>query len=236
VNADSSFDIATSSIHTGAGDDLLFIRDAERSGFDAGNLGGDTSKLDPEDGDDIAVLRGNMFDFRFFGGAGDDTAVWYIDEVKQDSAWLGPNFFGGGGSGQALWGDPGTDRLVLVIPESTEIISSGATQPGQLLVRVVNGYKSQPEWDAPTMNDPKARYCVTCGVSPAGEKTITLEYRSANGEINTGYFWVTAFEELQIGVGPGAQVYSIDDVAGTVTLDPALDAVDPPALDAAYCG
>ena len=47
--------------------------------FDAGNLGGNTSKLDPEDGDDTAVFRGTMLDFRFFGGAGDDTAVWFVD-------------------------------------------------------------------------------------------------------------------------------------------------------------
>ena len=235
TNSDSSFDIATTSIHTGAGADLLFVRDAKTSGFDGGNLGGNTSALDPKDGDDIAVFRGNMLDFRFFGGTGDDTAVWYVDDVNQASAWLGPNFFGGGGAGDALWGDTGTDRLVLAIPEGTELISSGATQPGQLLVKLVKDYKDQPQWDAPTANDPKARYCVTCGVSPAGERTVTLEYRSADGSVNTGYFWVTAFEELQIGVGPGAKVYSLDDVAGSVTLAPGLEPTVPPALDPAYC-
>jgi hypothetical protein len=235
TNADASFDIATTSIHTGSGSDVLFVRDAKTSAFDGGNLGGITSALDPDDGDDIAVFRGNMLDFRFFGGAGDDTAVWYVDEVKQASAWLGPNFFGGGGAGAALWSDAGTDRLVLVIPTNTQLISSGATQPGQLLVRVVNNYPNQPQWDAPTANDPKAKYCVTCGVGPAGKKTITLEYRSANGSVNTGYFWLTAFEELQIGVGAGAKVYSINDVAGTVTLDAGLTPTVPPALDPAYC-
>jgi hypothetical protein len=234
-NADGSFDIETSSIHTGAGDDLLFIRDAERSGFDAGNLGGDTSALDPEDGDDTAVFRGNMLDFRFFGGAGNDTAVWYVDEVKQENDWLGPNFFGGGGAGAALWGDPGVDRLVLVIPDTTEVISKGATKPGQLLVRILKGYKNQVQWDGLMEDDPKAKYCVTCGTSPAGEKTITLEYRSADGSINTGYFWVTAFEELQLGIGAGARVYSLDDVTGSVTLNPALTPTAPPALDPAYC-
>lgn len=234
-NADSSFDIATTSIHTGSGDDILFVRDAKASGFDGGNLGGDTSSLDPEDGDDIAVFRGNMLDFRFFGGAGDDIAIWYVDEVKQASAWLGPNFFGGGGAGDALWSDSGTDRLVLVIPESTELISSGVTQPGQLLIRIVKGYNNQPEWDGPTAEDPKAKYCITCGVGPSGEKTITLEYRSADGSVNTGYFWVTAFEELQIGIGPGAQVYSIDDVVATVSPAPALVKTAPPAFDPAYC-
>lgn len=234
-NADSSFDIATTSIHAGAGADLFFVRDAKASGFDGGNLDGNTSALDPEDGDDIAVFRGNMLDFRFFGGAGNDTAIWYVDEVNQSTPWLGPNFFGGGGAGSALWSDSGTDRLVLVIPTDTELISSGATQPGQLLVRILNGYEAQPEWDGPTVGDPKAKYCITCGVSPAGEKTITIEYRSADGGVNTGYFWVTAFEELQIGIGAGAQVYSIDDVAGTVTLDPSLEKTTPPALDPAYC-
>lgn len=235
VNNGPSFDIDTTSIHTGSGDDILFVRDAERSAFDAGNAGGVTSALDPDDGDDITVLRGNMLDFRAFGGKGDDTVVWYVDEVKQDTEWLGPNFFGGGGAGDALWGDTGVDRLVLVIPTNTNVIGSGATQPGQLLVRILQNYKSQIQWDAPTYGDPKARYCVTCGVGPLGRKTIMLEYRSANGAIHTGYFWVTAFEELQIGVGAGAKVYSLDDVAGTATLNPALPAFAHPPLDPAYC-
>lgn len=234
-NADGSFDIETTSIHAGSGDDLLFVRDAERSGFDAGNLGGDTSALDPDDGDDIAIFRGNMLDFRFFGGRGDDTAVWYVDEVKQESEWLGPNFFGGGGDGEALWGDAGVDRLVLVIPESTQVIADGATQPGQLLVRVLKDYKNDVQWDGPTASDPKARYCVTCGVGPLGRKTVTLEYRSADGKIHTGYFWVTAFEEIQIGVGAGAKVYSLDDVAGAVTLDAGLVPFTPPVPDPAHC-
>jgi hypothetical protein len=235
ANATAAFDIATTSIHTGSGADVLFVRDAERSAFDAGNLGGLTGALDPEDGDDVTILRGNMLDFRTVGGKGNDTVVWYVDEVNQESAWLGPNFFGGGGEGQALWGDSGTDRLVLVIPASTTVISGGATQPGQLLVRTLANYPSSAQWDAPTQGDPRAKYCVTCGVGPSGRKTVTLEYRSADGAIHTGYFWVTAFEELQIGVGPGARVYTINDVAGTVALNDALPAFEPPALDPSYC-
>lgn len=235
VNNDSAFDIKTTTIHTGSGADELFVRDAAQSAFDSGNLGGMTSDLDPQDGDDVTVLRGNMLDFRTFGGTGNDTVVWYADEVRQNTPWLGPNFFGGGGSGAALWDDQGTDRLVLAIPRDTKLITSGATQPGQLLVRVLPNYNAAIQWDAPTVNDPKAKYCVTCGVSPTGRKTVTLEYRSANGAVNTGYFWVTAFEELQIGVGADARVYSLNDVTGVATLTPTLAPYTPPTLDPAHC-
>lgn len=235
VNNDSSFDISGASIHAGAGSDTIFVRDAKAAAFDAGNLGGLTSDLDPNDGNDVVVYRGNMLDFRFYGGKGNDTAVWYADEGHQTTAWLGPNFFGGGGAGDALWSDQGQDRLVLVIPTDTKMISSGATQPGQLLVRILGNYKNTIEWDAPTVNDPKAKYCVTCGVSPQGRKTITLEYRSKSDHIHTGYFWLTAFEELQVGVGPGARVYKLNDILGTATLDPALAPFNPPTLDPKYC-
>jgi len=235
VNNTSAFDIQGASIHTGAGSDRIFVRDAKAAGFDAGNLDGVTSNLDPQDGDDIVVYRGNMLDFRFFGGRGNDTAVWYADEGKQTTAWLGPNFFGGGGAGDALWNDPGKDRLVLVIPKDTQMISSGATQPGQLLVRILNNYNPNIDWDDPTVNDPKAKYCITCGVGPQGRKTLTLEYRSKSDHIHTGYFWVTAFEELQIGLGPQALVYTLNDILGKATLDPSLTPFEPPPLDPKYC-
>jgi hypothetical protein len=46
---------------------------------------------------------------------------------------------------------------------------------------------------------------------------VILEYVSADGAVETGYFYATAFERLQVGVGAGARVFEIDDVAGTVT-------------------
>jgi hypothetical protein len=234
-NNDSSFDIKSASIHTGAGSDLLFVRDAKAAGFDAGNLDGVTSELDPQDGSDVVVYRGNMLDFRFFGGKGDDTAVWYVDEGHQDTPWLGPNFFGGGGAGDALWSDTGTDRLVLVIPKDTKMITSGATKPGELLVRVLSDYSDAIDWDDPTVKDPRAKYCITCGVGPKGRKTLTLEYRSKSDHIQTGYFWVTAFEELQIGLGAQALVYKLNDILGTATLDTSLAPFEPPSLDPKHC-
>lgn len=235
VNPNSSFDIRSVSIHTGRGSDLLFVRDAERAGFDAGNLGGQTFGLDREDGDDVAVFRGNMRDFRFYGGGGDDTAVWYVDEVKQNSPWLGPNFFGGGGSGEALWGDCGTDRLVLVIPIDTEIVTKTPTKPGQLFVGIVPNYSDEVQWDGPTKNDPDGGYCITCGRSPDGRRTMTFEYVSKDKKIRTGYFYVTAFEELQIGLGPGARLYAIDDKNGALKLATGLTPFEPPELNPAYC-
>src|SRR3989338_6938765 len=71
-NSGSSFDIATTTIHTGPGSDLVFVRDMERSAIDAGNGKGITSSLDSSDGNDQVVFRGNMLDFRFFGGNGND--------------------------------------------------------------------------------------------------------------------------------------------------------------------
>lgn len=235
INADASFDIQAATIHTGRGSDLIFARDTERAAYDLGNLGETTSLLDPEDGDDVAVLRGNMLDFRFFGGVGDDTAVWYVDEVHQKNPILSPNFFGGGGAGGAVWGDSGKDRLVLVIPSDTQLISSPPTLPGQLLVHIHKGYAGAPVWDGPTNKDPRARYCITCGVSPSGERTLTLEYRSKDDHVRTGYFFVTAFEELQVGVGEGAALYTLDNKKGWISRDPSMKPFTPPALDPAYC-
>ncbi len=233
ANTDSSFDMTTTTIHTGPGNDWVFVRDIQHAAIDLGNgANGRTDTLDPDDGSDLVVLRGNTYDFRVFGGAGSDTAVWYIDDNIQNVTWLGPDFFGGGGKGDALWNDPGTDRLVLAVPSSTMIVTAPPTPPGGLLVRAGDGTFME---DAPTAADPYAAYCVMCGTGPGGRKTMTMEYNSADDMIHTGYFSVTSFEELQVGVGDGARVYRLDDVHGTATLDPSLTAYDPPAFPPMYC-
>ncbi len=234
ANPDGSFDVMTCTIHTGPGSDWVFVRDISRAGIDLGNgESGRTDATDPLDGDDLVVLRGNTHDFRVFGGGGNDTAVWFVDENVQTTTWLGPNFFGGGGHGDALWQDEGTDRLVLAVPAGSPIVTSTPTPPGSVLVRGTDG---ELVLDEPTQEDPFARYCVECGTSPTGRKTIIIEYVSADETISTGYFFVTAFEELQIGVGPGAEVFALDDVAGTATplADAAVPTV-PPDWPDAYC-
>lgn len=236
VNTDSAFDIDTTTIHTGPDEDLIFVRDMERAAIDAGNGdGGITSILDPLDGDDEVSFRGNMADFRFFGGNGNDTVFWYVDEVNQNQAWLYPNFFGGGGSGDAIWGDNGTDRLVLVIDPDTEIISQTPTGQGQLLVRIDYNYPDEIEWDTPVYDDEYARYCIRCGESGAGEKTLTLEYNSPDGSVFTGYFYVTDFEELQLGLGAEAKVYRLDDLNGEAILEESLSGVNGVEMPAGYC-
>ena len=235
-NTDTSFDIETTTIHTGPGSDTVFIRDMERAAIDAGNgSNGRTDSIDPNDGDDVVVFRGNMLDFRFFGGNGDDTAVWYVDEPNQDTTWLGPNFFGGGGDGDALWEDEGTDTLVLVIPTDTTITTTTPTQPGEVLVRTLAGYPTEPDIDAPVDHDSYARYCMTCGISPEGKKTITVEYNNKEGTVRTGYFWLTDMERLQIGVGSNAKVYELDSVNGTATLNTSLPKFTPPEVPEGYC-
>ena len=56
------------------------------------------------------------------GGEGNDVMVWYVDDNVQTTTWLGPNFFGGGGHGDALWNDSGTDRLVLAVPTDSPVV------------------------------------------------------------------------------------------------------------------
>lgn len=228
------FKVSTTTIHTGPGRDLVIARDIERSAIDLGNgAGGRTDTIDPNDGDDVVLLHGNTYDARVFGGKGDDVAVWYIDENEQTKPYLGLNFFGGGSYGGALWSDSGTDRLVLVIPANTQIVTSTPTPKGALLVRASEGELIQ---DAPVSNDPFARYCIECGVGPSGRKTVILEYNSADGSVHSGYVYLTAFEELQIGVGPSARVYRLNDVAGTATLADDLAPFEPPAQPGGgYC-
>lgn len=230
---DGAFDITTTTIHTGPGSDWVFIRDLSRAGIDAGNGdGGLTSVLDPLDGHDMVVFRGNTQDFRFSGGAGNDVAVWYVDDNVQTTPYLGPNFFGGGLWDAAVWGDPGTDRLVLAVPTTTTITTTTPTPMGAILVRPTDGVLVD---DPPTASDPFAHYCVECGTGPGGRKTVILEYNSASGSVHTGYFFVTAMEELQVGVGPGARVYRIDDVAGALIEDATLTPFVPPSWPDEYC-
>ncbi|MFH1437986.1 MAG: hypothetical protein ABIJ56_19920 [Pseudomonadota bacterium] len=232
-NTDGSFDFMTTTIHTGPGRDWVFCRDISRAAVDLGNGGGGrTDTTDPQDGDDLLVLRGNTHDFRVFGGAGNDTAVWYLDDNVQTTTWLGPNFFGGGGDGGALWGDDGADRLVLALDASTPLVTETPTPPGSVMVRGTDGGLIP---DEPTQHDPFARYCIECGTSPTGRRTVIMQYVSSDESIDTGYFFVTAFEVLQIGLGEGAQVYSIDDTTGTVSLLTEADPYSPPPWPDEYC-
>lgn len=230
-----TFEKAT--IHTGPGRDWIFARNINAAAIDAGNGdNGKTAALDPTDGNDLVMLAGNVRDVRVFGGWGSDTVVWYMDDANVSSiAFAGPNFFGGGGSGAALWGDPGTDRLVLVIPPSTKFVDKTPTPPGSLLFRIWNDYGDEIWWDEPVYNDPYARYCITCGTGPLGQKTLNLEYLSADSSFFTGWFWVTAFEELQIGVGPTAVVYSINQATATLTPIPTATPYVPPDWPWEWC-
>jgi len=232
-NPDGSFDVETTTLHTGPGSDWVFVRDISRAAVDLGNgADGRTDATDGTDGDDLVVLRGNTHDFRVFGGFGHDTAVWYVDDNVQTTPWLGPNFFGGGGHGDALWDDPGTDRLVLAIPDDTPLVTSTPTPPGAVLVRATDGSLIL---DDPTQGDAYARYCVECGTGPQGQKTIILEYLSADESVFTGYFYVTAFEELQIGIGPDARVYALDSTVGTATELSNATPLVPPDWPTSYC-
>lgn len=234
---DLHYDIKGITIHTGPGSDLAFARDMWAAAVDAGNgEGGDTSILDPTDGNDVVVYRGSIKDVRFFGGNGNDVAVWFADEMKEPTPFAGGNFFGGGGAGEALWGDQGTDRLVMAVPVDTAIVGKPATPPGSLLVMsTVNDYGDEIVWDVPMMHDPHAKYCISCGVGPQGRRTVIMEYVSDDGSIDTGYFFTTGIEELQIGVGPGAQLYRLDDVNGMVVPDSGLVPFDPPDMPWSLC-
>jgi len=219
----NTYDISGTTVHTGPGSDLVFIRNFGPAAIDLGNgLAGRTDTTDLADGDDMVILQGNMRDFRVYGGYGNDVVVWYVDEVLDDR-WLGPNFFGGGGWGDAIFGDPGTDRLILVIPQDTEIVTARADHddhPGTFLAFIYADYAESI--DTPTADDVHARYYGIAPPGPAGEKTLTLSYRSADGAVFTHDFYMTAFEELQLGAGGDAVVCRVDDVEGTVTPDATL--------------
>lgn len=232
-HTDGAFNVVTTTIHTGPGADWVFVTDIDRAGIDLGNGGGGrTDTIDPLDGDDLVVVRGNSHDFRLMGGRGNDTFVWYVDDNVQTTAYLGPDFFGGGSKDGALWDDAGIDRLVLAVPTSTTLVTEPATPDGGLLVMPTDGGFID---DPPTAADPYATYCVECGTSPTGRKTVTLEYNRADGEVRTGYFNITAFEEVQVGIGAGARVYHIDDTTGTATLDTSATPTVPPDYPTQYC-
>jgi hypothetical protein len=236
ANGPAAYGIFGASIHTGPGADTIYVRDARGAALDAGNgRGGVTSALDPLDGDDLVVLRGNMKDFRVFGGAGDDVVVWYVQELGESIAYAGPNFFGAGGSGDALWDTAGTDRLVLVLPPTTRIVGGPPARAGELMVTHYYGNLAELTWDQPTYGDERARYCITCGRGPDGRKTLNLEYRAPDGTTPTGWFWVTNFEELQLGDGPDAAVYRIDQATARVTPAPDLAPYRPAPWPDAWC-
>ncbi len=221
-----TYEVVTTTIHTGPGNDLVFVNNWERAAIDLGNgQDGRTDATDPFDGRDIVVIGNNARDFRVFGGKGDDLFVWHLDEVNQEpNTWLGPNFFGGGGWGEALYSDSEKDRLVLNIPLSTRIVTQpGDSKAGTLLVFIQNNYATTI--DTPTENDPSGRYYILAPEGEGGQRTMTLQYQSIDGLINTAYFYVTDVEELQIGVGGNAEVYALDDIAGTVTRDSSLSPV-----------
>lgn len=224
---DGSFGIRSASIHTGPGSDLVFVKNMRQAGVDAGDGdGGKSGVLDPKDGNDVVIFRGNMADFRFTGGAGDDVAVWYPDDVKQTDQWLGPSFFGGSSAGSGLW-DGGSDRLVLALPVNTPIIDKTPTPNGSLMIKFITE-SDDYVLDGPTKQNPYAQYCITCGVGPGGKKGLVFEYNSANGKVHSGYFWVTDMEELQIGVGADAKVYKLDNVNAKANLDASLKPFIPP--------
>jgi hypothetical protein len=232
-NGDGAFEVLTTTIHTGPGHDWVFVRDISRAAIDLGNgNGGRTDTLDSSDGQDLVVLRGNTQDFRVFGGQDDDVFVWYVDDNIQTTTWLGPNFFGGGGWEDALFADNGNDRLVLAIPTDTEMVTRTPTPRGGLLVMTTDG---ELVVDDPTAGDELARYCVECGTGPGGAKTVILEYNSADGEIETGYFYLTGIEEVQVGVGEGARVFALDAAAGTATPMDGAEAFDPPSPPPELC-
>lgn len=223
-------------MHTGPGSDWVFVRDIRSAAIDLGNgNGGRTDTLDYADGNDIVVLKGNVKDTRVFGGFGNDTIFWYIEEMADtyQGQAQGGNLFGGGGAGEALWGDPGVDRLVLVVPTDTKVVSAPPTPPGALLVMSAGDAFN---WDLPTYEDPYAKYCYPCGVGPGGRKTIIINYVSKDGQDKTaGYVYVTAIEEIQVGIGEAAIVYRLDDVSGKALPDPTLKPIQPPDFPSKVC-
>jgi hypothetical protein len=211
----NEYDIKGTTIHTGPGSDLVFVRNFGPAAIDLGNgKSGRTDALDPGDGADMVVLEGNMRDFRIYGGSGNDTFVWYVEQVR-DSNWLGPNFFGGGGWGDALWKENGKDRLILVVDPNTEIFFERGLhdkQPGSLLSMVYDPYN--PTIDKPTENDPFARYYGTAPEGPHGERTITLSFRSKDGTVFTHDFYTTSVELIQLGLGDKARVFDVNQSTG----------------------
>jgi hypothetical protein len=162
--------------------------------------------------------------------------VWHVDDVKVVAeSWLGPNFLGGGGWGDALWGDAGIDRLILGIPEDTLLVTRpGDVVPGSLLIMLESD--EGPVIDTPTENDLYARYYVYAPASSDGRRTVTLQYVSADETVDTAYFYVTSVEEVQIGTSESAPIYTIDSTTGEFALDEGLGYLSPIPSRAQYEG
>lgn len=232
------YPVCTMTVHMGPGADTAFARDLRAAAIDAGNgAGGRTDTLDPTDGDDLVVLSGSVKDVRVFGGYGDDVLVWYADEMGESTPYQGGDYFGGGGAGDAVWGDPGTDRLVMAVPDDTRIVRNPSSPPvpGTILLIVADPGVLDPWWDPPTVNDPYAKYCITCGEGPAGQHTLYMQYASADGRLDTGYISITSFEELQVGVGAAAKVYRLNQATAAATAAPDLTPLHPPTHPFAWC-
>ncbi len=213
-------DVTTSTVHTGPGRDLVLMRNMERAAIDLGNgANGRTDTLDPGDGDDMAVLGGHFLDCRVYGGRGDDIFIWHIDEAIPETDLLKNSFFGGGGWTPAVWEDTGTDRLVLDVPLDTAVFSTtDLPTPGTIQVRIPSNYNPEPVIDPPTELDVFARYFETAGLGPDGRHTMVFDYFSADGSVRSGFIFLTAIEELQVGIGADARVYRLDDIAGVAVL------------------
>ncbi|KAJ6230559.1 hypothetical protein M0813_06549 [Anaeramoeba flamelloides] len=230
------YDFRGATFHTLSGDDRVYIRNIGRAAIDLGNGdSGRTDTVDIDDGDDVVAIHGNSYDFRIFGGNGNDVFFWYVDENKQSTSWLGPSFFGTGGWGDALWGGTGTDRLVMVIPTDTEIVIGTDSTPDSGYFQFV---KVDGEWspDETTEDNVYTRYCGTCGINEGdNRKTAIFRYSSIDGSVYTGHFYVTNMEEIQIGVGEEAKVYEIDDINGDLILNNDLTPLEEPEFPTQYC-
>ncbi|MCP4712461.1 MAG: tandem-95 repeat protein [Planctomycetes bacterium] len=225
-------DIMTFGIVTGPGDDLVFVNNMERAVIDLGNGdGGRTDTIDPNDGDDIAVFGGLFRDNRIIGGAGDDIFVWNMDEHYQENPngeWIGGPAFGCGAWDPAVWGCDDNDRLVLNIPDDTELLNAVfpnrlnglPVQNGRICVGVRSDFDGENHIDTPTENDLYARYYYLPGYGPNNELPLTFHYRSASGHVNSAWVEFIAIEELQIGTGPNAKVYDVDLFTAAVTHNP----------------
>lgn len=213
-------DVRSATIHTGPGSDLFFIRNMEHAAVDMGNgANGRTDTLDTGDGNDIAVIEGNFIDSRIYGGYGDDLFVWYIDEINTTNLLYANSFFGAGGWDPAVWQDEGTDRLILVVPDATSVFSGpGTPDPGEVQLGSRPGFPDFPVPDPPTVDNIYARYYSTAGLSPEGRRTVFIDYRPVTGSNHAGDNYLTGVEEIQIGIGPNAKVYRIDDINGEAVL------------------
>ncbi|OQY27979.1 MAG: hypothetical protein B6244_08525, partial [Candidatus Cloacimonetes bacterium 4572_55] len=139
---------------------------------------------------------------------------------RPDNSWTGGRFLGTGSFGDAIWGDD-TDRFVLIIPDDTEVVNGhGSLDPGTIQIWQKDPYPSNVI-DPPTANDPMARY-HSYHTGPGGRRMVTFNYKRITDDYYTGYMNMASIEELQIGVGPNAKVYDINDVDGTATYNPSL--------------